>query len=92
MTITVDQAQALKKAVRQLVRAEVAASMKGQLTDPIDVELVEDELTGSRIRLGGVISRMTDLKADEPVVRKQIVIIKKSMDAPGPDLNKKDPA
>ena len=91
MAITVDQAQALKKAVRQLVRAEVAASWKGAM-DPIDLELIAEELTASRIRLGGIISRMTDPKADEPGVRKQIVIIKKSMDAPGPDLNKKDPA
>lgn len=85
MSLTAEQVQGLKKAVRQLVRAEIAASMKSTLTDPIDVELVEEELTGSRIRFGGMIARLSDGQ------KKIIVVVKKAMDAPGPDLNKKDP-
>lgn len=91
MVLTTEQAQSLKKAVRQLVRAEIAGSWKGTLTDPIDRELVEEELTGSRIRLGGVISRLTEQPVDA-VKKKITVVVSKSMDAPGPDLNKKDPA
>lgn len=65
--ITVEQAQALKKAVRQLVRAEVAHSWKGALTESIDAELVDEELKSSRIRLGGIIARLVDTKLDTPV-------------------------
>lgn len=71
MSITAEQALALKKAVRQLVRAEVASSWKGSNTDELDRQLIDEEPVACRIRLGGIIKRLTDAKLDEPYLKEQ---------------------
>lgn len=56
--MTAEEAKALKVAIRQLVRAEVAGSWKGSAY-PEDVPLIEAELRAARIRVSVLIARAT---------------------------------
>ena len=57
--MTEEQAQQLRRSVRRLVRAEVAHSWKGSLTDRDDISIVEDELRAAKASFGVLLSRLT---------------------------------
>lgn len=60
-----DHRSALKRAIRQLVRAEIANSWKGA-GHPEDVEIIEDELKSSRIRVTVLITQLPFPEYDGP--------------------------
>lgn len=57
--ITAEESVEIKKAVRRLVRAEIAHSWKGTLTDPLDIEIVEDDLKSAKAKLANLLSPNT---------------------------------
>jgi hypothetical protein len=57
--VTEKEAETLRRAVRQLVRAEIAYSWRGNLTDRDDIFLVEQELKSAKARFGILLSQHT---------------------------------
>lgn len=57
--MTEEQAQQLRRSVRRLVRAEVAYSWKGSLTDRDDISIVEEELRAAKASFGVLLARLT---------------------------------
>lgn len=62
--LTTDEAVDLRRIVRKLVRAEIAASWKGG-AHPADMPIIEDELRAARIRFSLFVTRHTYEKADK---------------------------
>jgi hypothetical protein len=57
--MTPAQAHQLKKAIRILVRAEIANSWIGSQSKE-DHEIIKDELKSAKARISAIISRMTE--------------------------------
>ena len=57
--MTEAESTTLRQAVRALVRAEIAYSWRGNLTDRDDIFLVEQELKSAKARFGVLLARHT---------------------------------